>query len=426
MLIGLAAVAFRLLHGSWLAPGAAWAGFWFVLTAMPLILAPEYPCFPSGVWVILFITLCLGFGSAVGATLVPPSLASGICPNRLIRAKSFRIVMLISLAASLYSIQLLISPYGVALSSLTNPATLQTIASTLSLARYENTIEPVQLRLMLCYIYFCCLLGGYYFAHPSSSRRSKWYAFLPLLGSLLLTATTSAKAGLLLSGLLWLAAYLPNQILQHSVMSFTRTRLLIWGMIGGGALISLFVAAMFLRYGAESMTDTSSTLERLRLYFAAHLSVFSRWWDQYYEFSSPQFGRISFFGPAALLGLNARQGGVYGLLPEFPGGVMSLDSNIYTIYRGLLEDFTLPGLLLVTTLVGLCIGYSFHAIRRRHTRRPLPYVMLTAFYVVLGWSHVINPFGYTTLIVAISAYAATLIIVPSLFRKRNHHARIVT
>jgi oligosaccharide repeat unit polymerase len=274
---GFAAIC-RLVEGSWLAPGAAWMGAWFFLTMMPLLVAPEYPYFPSGIWVIFLLAAGVGCGGAISVSIVRPAPVAVRTSVRLFSAAQFRALMLAAVAASLYSLEMLMRPHGISLASLINPANLHSVASTLSIARYENDAGPWQMRILLCYIYLCCLLGGRYFATPSRHRWSRYYAFLPLLGSLTFIVATSARAGFLLSCLLWVGAYLPKRLSYASAKSLAGSRWLLWVLTVAVAIVGLFILAMLLRYGSETMDDEGFIFDRLKIYFAAHASVFSQWW----------------------------------------------------------------------------------------------------------------------------------------------------
>jgi oligosaccharide repeat unit polymerase len=415
-------MAFRVLQGSWLAPGAAWTGLWFFLTAMPLLMAPEYPCFPSGVWMILLLCTAVGAGSAIGCSLVKKPLIARQPAHPPLSPRQFRVLMLVSFAASIYSLQLLMQTSGYSIADLGSPTKLHYIAKTLSQARYEADDAPIFMRILLCYIYMCCLLGGYHFAQPQNRSWSRYYAFLPLLGSLIVVAATSARAGFLLSCVLWIGAYLPRHLAFASAKSITRSKwFFLLAPAVAAALVGLFVGAMFLRYGSETVDGGGFIFDRLKSYFAAHISVFSQWWHLYYHFEPPQMGRVSFFGPASLLGLTSRQAGVYDMLPVTIDGIANVDSNIFTVYRGLLEDFSLPGAILICLAGGIAAGHAFRSINVVRTQRTSAYVVLTVFYVVLGWSHVINPFGYSTLIAGVLGYALILSFAPLLSRTKRLH-----
>jgi hypothetical protein len=147
-------------------------------------------------------------------------------------------------------------------------------------------------------------------------------------------------------------------------------------------------------------------LDRIKLYFTAHLSVFSSWWNFVHKYGyTVTWGQSTFFGPFAQIGLGERNAGVYSVLEDgIQGGV---DSNIFTLYRGLIEDFTLPGALILLAVFGYGAGYAFRCIRTG-IRHPVSTAWLTAFYVVLFWSPIINPFGYTTICGAFAVYVSLL------------------
>lgn len=403
VLTGLAALAFRLLQGSWLAPGAAWAGFWFWAISLPLALAPSFPVSPPAVWVIFGITLFLGLGATAGckdsnrygANLVTP-------PNPILRRRMLFSLMMLSLLAAFLIVREYLQSVGSGFGAYASVEELQGTAHALSVARYNGTTDSANIRLLAAYIYFCSPVGGYAFAQVSSLRH-RLLAILPLVSILLVTAITSAKAGFLFCVILWIAAFLVSRqrsqlrVLRITVSGLRRVALLVV------ALVVIFVSLLVIRHGYSGSSDALTY--NLKIYLFGHLSVFSGWW----EFASDkgytlQFGRRLFFGPSALLGLSERVAGAYELVnyKEY-----NVDSNVFSIYRALIEDFSLSGSFLVALTFGYVSGCAYRVLLSG--RSAFSAIWLTFFYAVLLTSHVNNMFGYTTILAAFVAYAFLLL-----------------
>ena len=52
-------------HRTWVQPGNFFSLFWLLLTLIPLLIAPENPVYPFGVWYIFSFSLALLLGSLV-------------------------------------------------------------------------------------------------------------------------------------------------------------------------------------------------------------------------------------------------------------------------------------------------------------------------------------------------------------------------
>jgi oligosaccharide repeat unit polymerase len=247
-----------------------------------------------------------------------------------------------------------------------------------------------------------------------SPKRWLWWPFVPIFGALFYALLTTAKAGVLYSTIFWLAAFLAESIRQRGSPWRLGAKAIFTGATISVIVVVLFISAMLLRYGSESAEEQGFLSERLRNYFCAHLSAFSSWWDSGMRTAEPLgWGRVSFFGPAALIGQSSRQQGVYEVIQT---SRYTVDSNIFTIYRGLIADFSLPGALavvaLVSLLAGLCYQRTLH-----HPQAAGAVLFLTAFFALLAPSFVVNLFGYSTLMLSFLLYCMACLTTSS-FRHR--------
>ena len=58
-------------HRTWLQPGNFFSLFWLLLTLIPLLIAPENPVYPFGIWYIFSFSLALLLGSLVWSFIDP-------------------------------------------------------------------------------------------------------------------------------------------------------------------------------------------------------------------------------------------------------------------------------------------------------------------------------------------------------------------
>jgi len=71
-------------------------------------------------------------------------------------------------------------------------------------------------------------------------------------------------------------------------------------------------------------------------------------------------------------------------------------TNIYTLFRGLIQDFTLPGALIVLWIVGVIAGYAYNQTARGHlTWMPI----LIAFYA-FACDFLTSIFNYNSILFA--------------------------
>jgi oligosaccharide repeat unit polymerase len=411
------AVFFRLAQGSWFAPGSSWAAFWFGGTAIPLILAPEFYVAPRAVWIVAAFTFTIGISSQLGRYVgrhkhsERQGAGTGGPGDTVL--PGWKIIMFAALICAGLAGQIMAGQIGASLSDLFNPVVLARIASSLSELRYQGFEEPVEVRLLMIFVYLSSLLGGEMYAREPK-QRVFLFASLPMVGSLFYSILTTAKAGFLFSAIFWVSAWFAGSIARGRYPFRITLRVAIVSSCSVAALLALFVLAMRLRYGEDGVQDHSFVYTRIKEYLVAHLSVFSSWLDYTRDHGLQlQWGAAEYFGLADHFGLTTRQQGAFGFVQQY--GYLA-DSNIYSIYRGLIEDFSLPGALAFAGIASLFAGIAYERTRGKGAGG-WP-AMLTAFYVTLLSSHVLNPFGYTSLLIAFVAYASFLSIGSLKLRRR--------
>src|SRR5260370_25887241 len=115
----------------------------------------------------------------------------------------------------------------------------------------------------------------------------------------------------------------------------------------------------------------------------------------------PTWGRYTFAGLFDLARLSPRAQGLYTdqmLVDREP-------YNIYTVFRGLIQDFTLPGAL---AFVG-AIGFLAQLVYARVRSGLLTYsAFLAAFYAFTVWSFITDIFIYNTIIASFLVLATYL------------------
>ena len=114
-------------------------------------------------------------------------------------------------------------------------------------------------------------------------------------------------------------------------------------------LVILFAVGATLRVGeVPNINAISDSLKsgRTRASMFGHISEFSQWFQESWdEDMKPAFGAYTIAGLFNLSGLHTRYPGLYieKSYEVEPGA----STNIYTIFRGLIQDFTLPGSIVI-------------------------------------------------------------------------------
>jgi oligosaccharide repeat unit polymerase len=390
----------------WFAPSAFTALVWAAYLILPLTSGRDYPVAPQAVVKIVGLVLCLYFGAFVaegpvggrGATRrmatvhVEPFatavgdrllLLSGVCTI----AASTGVAYLASLSLRSYGLQNSVDG-------------LLTLGPLLSAERYvEGRYYPTIVRVLLVWIYPAALTGG--LAFPALKTRAKrgvaLGAFIPAVGLSLIAAI---RAGTLFTAVCWLTGYAAVQVCAHrgTYRLFRRT-FVVRVAIGTAVAVSFALLIQVLRAGYAQSDDLGTTWEHIRPGVAGSVAAFSEW-DKVGP-AQLSWGFYTFAGLFDMLGLRSREIGIYLTSVTLSGG----DTNIYTAFRGLVEDFGYFGAPVALFVFGFISGFAY---RMTKEGRSAHCVILAAFYAACIWSPIASFFVYNGLVLAWVVSAAAL------------------
>jgi hypothetical protein len=170
--------------------------------------------------------------------------------------------------------------------------------------------------------------------------------------------------------------------------------------------LSVVVTIFFFAIGLARMASTDLTLLNVvvaKLLSAAfsHMTVFSHWLTEYSgQAFDPSLGSYTFAGPLDLLGFGKRIPGIFENLVEL---AISETSNVYTGFRPLIEDFTIPGALAILGLVGVAGGAGFRLVAAG-SWSAVPLLILaymTILWTPITWFWIYNSLTATVLAIGL-------------------------
>ncbi len=404
----------RLVFRSWLAPSALFNAYWGLILLATLATPLRVQLWPGASWLI-----CLfGYAYSIGGLLVGASLKPGEGNRRReerVRARFRRSLLFLygdrvvigCAVLGMLSVFVLLASAGTSWLSLFRPKDLATIAHQLSVARYAGFyIMPLPVRALTTFIYLGTFVGGAWMAlvglvEPRSRHRKRWIALLPIVPAVLQGTVLTTRASILLSCLFFLSAYLAVRIaytggapLKHRVRSLVRFALL------GAGIFSLFVGLQVLRIGKGLSGLQLALLKAVSATPMAALVAFSEWLKRtLWTWESVSGGRYTLAGVFDLLGLGAREMGLYTDQVTLP--VTNLSTNVYTVFRGFILDFSLLGAVFLAFVGGMlasvCLVYA-----RRGSLVACSILALT--FTFTFWSHVVSVLNYNTINLAWFAF----------------------
>ncbi|CCQ10276.1 putative integral membrane protein [Pseudoalteromonas luteoviolacea B = ATCC 29581] len=339
------------------------------------------------------------------------ALQIGLMP--LARLKNMNLIASLNIRFALQGIYFLTFFYGFCffltfyedLARVTDSASLFELANKNAVARYDGT-QSLGLVYKFASLagYLMSFLFGMIFATVFKSIDLKnkrklvtcfvFFIFLLFFESLI----TASRAGFLLqlfsfltSLYFWIAA-LNN---GHS-FSFSLKNIIVFFFFFT-FIISFFVIVQALRGGNEDF-DLIDIVSHVMVWFFGYIPAFAKWFSSEADvFKSINLGASSFAGLFDLLGVSYRKSGVYELVQIGNNRV----TNVYTAFRGLVEDFGVVGSVLILIFIGVIISLSFvDNVYRSFIR----YFGLM-FIFIFSWSFVISPFIYNTILFSFVLYS---------------------
>ncbi|MEW6556119.1 MAG: O-antigen polymerase [Elusimicrobiota bacterium] len=399
----------RIQQGNWLSPGVFFTLYWTVFVVISFIGAPDYYVGSKVILWIFVASFAVYVGSIIGLGrgLFKIDTHFTAINNNKLKLPGIKQIILISTILGLASVYILLQSKGYSFFSLFSFDAVKEMGRVFSIARYLEGYEPPFLsRILLTFVYLGTFLGGTLFAF-SSSKACRLISLLPFLPAVISGVVQTTRASILIPGVLWVSSYLSSKILLDS----GRTKLFnikyfvaIFGIII--FIIVMFFALAFSRYGYWKTWERTlpEVWSHNRSWFFGEISAFSYWFEQnWIEKMEPTLGCFSFAGLYDLIGLTKRHIGIYISSVEVAPREFT---NVYTIFRGLIEDFTLHGSLLILFIFGIIGGWSYRGV----VQGKITHIQsLVFFYFITLWSPVVSLFNYNTILLSWLLFSMYLI-----------------
>jgi oligosaccharide repeat unit polymerase len=272
---------------------------------------------------------------------------------------------------------------------------------------------PVSLwsRVTLVFLYVTPLYGGYLL--PLLKGKKRIWTYATLLPPLLMALTLSVKSTFITSVVLWGIGVLVSAYANNRGFWKVGKATLLKGLAGGMLFLGVLFLSMVLRTGQFDRASVRQTETKIVVYACGHLPAFDVWFQNNVGHLKPTWGVKTFYGISGPLGLAKREPGVftdYVELVKQQGKPVPhlMDTNVYTLFRFLLEDFGLLGSAVVILLAGMLGGYAWLQVRKRPSGA-LFQVVLMAILFTIAWSFVGSVWAYTS-------YFATMLLMVGLVK----------
>ena len=377
--IGSIGIFNRIYLNSWLTPASFFCMLWFLLLSITLIVAPEFPVYPLGVWYILGISMALTLGSL----LVPKHILPDSEKYNTIESIKLFFFSRSNLILIVITIFCLISIVGIITLLLFGVKRYElniNIFSIISLPGqlYDDRdagilLVPWYIRFLTYFIMPASLLSGILI--PLEKYPRKIICYIPIILAILIGMVYTTRATILFSIILFISGLFSSYIiLKKDDRIFSGIRSLFSFALLFLFLLLSWILLQWLRGGGGSEFIFYPIINTIKSAVLGSTTAFTTWLKNYKQHNMA-FGLYTFAGPMDIIGLNERQLGFYSEFISLPNGY----SNIYTAFRGLIHDFSITGSILICFFIGIFAQLSYQRCRDGNVIWLIPLSLFFAF-----------------------------------------------
>lgn len=382
----LLALYCRRRQGSWLHPACFFSLVWAGNTLTPLVVVPDFKVSFTATGSILLACGLVAWGSLIGSS---PAAA----PADQSRGEWPALSLLCSLGglAGLIAAIVFFREYGIGLTHFLSLDGLKGLPGVLYRSINVQT-PPLLTRCFLLPSYAGVLFSGVLLSR-SRPARAKFWAFLPFIPLLVIAVVEGRRARLLVPLFLCLSTYLACRAGDGTnKKDWKSLRKTFVGAALGLGLFGIFTMGIQTSRKGLSWDHLKSSWQHSRGSLFGHLSGFSQWLGaKGSEWNAPKWGVHTFAGVFHFIGIKERAIGLYNDFVVLGAPPHETSTNVYTVFRGLIEDFSLPGAGIFLFVLGWIAGKAYQMVV---SGKLWARAILGAFYQFTLWSPIASFAAY--------------------------------
>jgi oligosaccharide repeat unit polymerase len=376
----------RMRCGSWFAPSAFVGMVWSFFTGASLAIA-DYSLPGRGLWMLVVLIVAVQLGALIAHELRPRSNSaissdpSNTFDSLIAPCRRYGVICtIVALLGCLYFLFTSIEEFGLEFT----PLGVLEVGARWTLLRYDDVVEPWSVRLLVTWFHPAGLLGGVLFA-SSRKTRDRVIAVTTLLPAVFYGVLTGARAAILLGLTCWIGGYIASQCVRsrEQLTLFTGKRLALL-LFTAVCMVGMFAAIDAIRATSWSQSLVLDIHEqKLSNYMLAPPAAFAEWYA-HADVSTAEWGARTFAGEFDLLHLRTR---IVGRHLDKSNVVGTETTNVYSLFRDLIEDFTPFCAVLIAAAVGGLAGWVY---RDNFENARSALFWLSMFYAVFLYSPIVS------------------------------------
>jgi len=362
--------------------------FSFLMIGSVLLYAnsPDFQLFFGGYFFICLSCIFLSIGEYYGKRI---KIKSGVSSNKrvvVVGQPVFKYVYIALVLVSFLDLFVIVTSRGFSIADFLDIRKFLSMTNSFGSSKNE-TESGVFVQLLNCIAYITPFFGGYLF-FSSKRKRYKILGLIGILPILLISLITTGKIGIIIGVILFVVGYIVAFYQKRKCFRRLRIQEFIFLGIIALFLYVVFISAMCVRIGAFDSETINLVHGKFRLYAFSEIQAFSVFLEnRQYDLTSLGFGKNTFMSIYNLFSGESKVAGVYTIME-------GTETNVFTAYRGLIEDYSFVGTLVFEFIVGFISGVSLKAIKRNRPSTIALVALAISYYFIL-YSFIISPWIYT-------------------------------
>jgi oligosaccharide repeat unit polymerase len=364
----------RLACKSWFHPGSFFSLFWGLILVLSFFFAPNYELQPAPLWWIVLSVIAVNFGSYLGSSIAGYR-GKEVSNHRRFNGRLFvkipKMLVIFSIIGFI-GINVLIDSTGKNIFSLLSLQSTLDISLELSRLRYGggDFKQPIFYTLLFPGVLVGIIFSGVLYAVVSNKiinfKYSYFLVITPFILILLNTIIKTQRGTLLFGVILWTSSFFATKVYlnKNEVKLFT-FKIIFNGILILAIFMFAYVILQFFREGEYANDFLSKATENLASAVFGSSHAFSFWFEnqlfvnQHHELGWGEFtvNRIAYY----VFDVPPRQPGLFGD-SIWLGDTYRSGTTVYTVFRGLIQDYSLFGSLVVLFIWSYIAGYSYNKI----------------------------------------------------------------
>ncbi|WP_368914447.1 O-antigen polymerase [Exiguobacterium acetylicum] len=408
----------RKIQGSWFAPGAFFSLYWTINIIVLILSLNIFIIHWEGILIIVLFIIIFSVGSTIGMHSIKKNTNVNITESKnyfsFLNKFSTTITLIgfISFPAILFS-------SGASFIDLLSIDSIIDLAQANSSSRYSGELDNTfSVSILLSFNYFAAILNGIIFGSSLNKNNfKKIILFVPIIVSILIAMILTTKATILFTTILFLGGYISVTESKDKIIKLFTFKKMLGFIILIPSIFCIFAFIQMGRYGFRDLNGFLIVIDLLKIWSFGHIPAFSIWINHDF-FSNINidlgFGSKTFAGLYDILGISKRVSGgySYGVIVSENG----FGTNVFTAFRGLIEDFGIIGAVGVLMFVALFTGRMY---KKSKENGYLHIPLLSCFYSFILFSFATSIFAYNSIILAYCLLLFLTFIYYFIYKKKN-------